>query len=396
MSSPLDVAAADVWKGERRAARLERTPVGVRFSYAPDYAGPPVATTLPVSTEPVLSLGSSLPAYFTGLLPEGRRLGALRRAVKTSADDELSLLLAVGADAIGDVRVVPAGEPPGTVDPRVHLDDPSGMDFAALLRELDLRPDRVALPGVQDKTSAAMITLPAVGRGRQHLLKLDPPEFPGLSENEACLLAAARVAGLRASEAQLVRDRRGAPGLAVVRFDRPTDEDLPTRLAVEDGCQVLGRPPGDKYLVGYADSFAALAAVCDARSLAVRTLLDQLVFAILAANGDAHAKNFSVLQQPSGEWRISPAYDVPTTHPYGDSTLAMPVNGRRSDVGARDVEALAAQLGLPASATRRVLRQATERVELWLPLLDDLPYDLGRRRKLRRVVEQRRARLAPT
>ena len=71
-------------------------------------------------------------------------------------------------------------------------------------------------------------------------------------------------------------------------------------------------------------------------------------------------------------------------------------NGRRSDVGARDVEALAAQLGLPASATRRVLHQATERVELWLPLLDDLPYDLGRRRKLRRVVEQRRARLAPT
>ena len=127
MSSPLDVAAADVWKGERRAARLERTPVGVRFSYAPDYTGPPVATTLPVSTEPVLSPGTSLPAYFTGLLPEGRRLGALRRAVKTSADDELSLLLAVGADAIGDVRVVPAGEPPGSVDPRVHLDDPSGM-----------------------------------------------------------------------------------------------------------------------------------------------------------------------------------------------------------------------------------------------------------------------------
>ena len=43
------------------------------------------------------------------LLPEGRRLGALRRAVKTSADDELSLLLAVGADAIGDVQVVPSG-----------------------------------------------------------------------------------------------------------------------------------------------------------------------------------------------------------------------------------------------------------------------------------------------
>lgn len=395
MISVLDVVVADVWKGELRAARLERTPFGVRFAYEPDYAGPPVATTLPLSDPAVVTPGSALPAYFTGLLPEGRRLGALRRSVKTSADDELSLLLAVGADAVGDVRVVPAGEPPGAVEPRVRLDDPEGLDFAALLRELDLRPDRIALPGVQDKASAAMIVVPAVGRGRHHLLKLDPPEFPGLSENEACLLGAARAAGLRASEAQLLRDRRGVPGLAVVRFDRPTDGGLPARLAVEDGCQVLGRPPGDKYLVGYAPSFAALAAVCDARLLAVRTLLEHLVFAILTANGDAHAKNFSVLQQPDGEWRVSPAYDVPTSQPYGDSTLAMPVNGRRSDVGARDVQALAGELALPASATRRVLRQATERVELWLPLLDALPYDAGRRRKLRRVVEQRRARLSP-
>lgn len=181
----------------------------------------------------------------------------------------------------------------------------------------------------------------------------------------------------------------------MARFDRPTAEDLPARLAVEDGCQVLGRPPGDKYLVGYAASFAALAAVCDARLVAIRTLLEQLVFAVLTANGDAHAKNFSVLQEPDGEWRISPAYDVPTSQPYGDSTLAMPVNGRRSDVGAADVQALAGELGLPASATRRVLSQATDRVELWLPLLDSLPYDAGRRSKLRRVVEQRRARLTP-
>ncbi len=89
-----------------------------------------------------------------------------------------------------------------------------------------------------------MITLPAVGRTGQHVLKLDPPEFPGLSENEACRLAAARAAGLRVSDGLLLRDRHGLPGLAVVRFDRPTGLDQPARLAVEDGCQVLGRPRG--------------------------------------------------------------------------------------------------------------------------------------------------------
>lgn len=395
MSSPVDVVEADVWKGEHLAARLRRTSGGVAFSYLPGYTGPAVATTLRVAGPPVVSPGSSLPAYFTGLLPEGRRLGALRRAVKTSVDDELSLLLAVGAEAVGDIRVVPAGSPPEPTAPRVLLDDPETLDFAVLLRELDLRPDRSALPGVQDKASAALITVPAVGRGQQHLLKLDPPEYPGLAENEACLLGAAKASGLDAAEALLLRDRHGLAGLAVRRFDRPGDEGLPSRLAVEDGCQVLGRPPGDKYQVGYAASFAALAGVCDASPLALRTLLAQLVFSVLSANGDAHAKNFSVLQRPDGEWRVSPAYDVPSSQPYGDSTLAMPVNGRRSNVGASDVLALAAELGLPARAATRVLRQATERVELWLPMLDQLPYDAGRRAELRRVIEQRRRRLVP-
>ena len=132
-----------------------------------------------------------------------------------------------------------------------------------------------------------------------------------------------------------------------------------------------GRAPGDKYTVGYPATLTALAAVRDARLLAARTLLAQLVFAILPGNGDAHAKNFSVLQQADREWFVSPAYDVPSSQPYGDSTLAMPVNGRRSDVGAVDVLALGSTLGLPDAVGRQVLRRAVEQVDRPLPLLDD-------------------------
>src|SRR4029077_10576223 len=88
---------------------------GIEFAYQDDYlrsGRPPVATTLPLTDQPVVTSSGAVPPYFAGLLPEGRRLGALRRAVKTSADDELSLLLAVGADAIGDVQVVAAGVTP--------------------------------------------------------------------------------------------------------------------------------------------------------------------------------------------------------------------------------------------------------------------------------------------
>lgn len=391
----VEVAAADVYKAGQLAALLTRTADGVVFTYAEGYDGPPVATTLPLTTEPLVRPGGALPGFFTGLLPEGRRLGALRRAVKTSVDDELSLLLAVGDDTVGDVQIVPSGAEPGVVPARVQLDAAHPVRFRDLLAELELRPDRTGLPGVQDKVSAAMISLPAGRAGRALILKLDPPEYPGLVENEHVLLQACAIGGLSAAEAELVRDLDGRAGLAVTRFDRMPAADGLRSLAVEDGCQVQGRAPGDKYTVGYAATFSALAAVCDARLLAARTLLAQLVFAILSGNGDAHAKNFSVLQRPDGEWRVSPAYDVPTSQPYGDTTLAMAVNGRRSDPGARDLVALGSAIGLPEAASHRVLRTAVERVDDWLPLLDGLPYDAGRRRKLVRVVRQRQRRLQP-
>lgn len=71
------------------------------------------------------------------------------------ADDELTLLLAVGADAPGDVQVVPAGSTPAEPAPLADS-DPALLDFRALTDA----PDRHALPGVQAKASATMLTSP--------------------------------------------------------------------------------------------------------------------------------------------------------------------------------------------------------------------------------------------
>lgn len=393
------VGRADVYKQGRRAATLTRTPDGVAFAYLPDWlqGGPPVASTLPLSATAVLRPGGALPAYFAGLLPEGRRLGALRRQVKTSADDELSLLLAVGQDAVGDVQVAPDGVPLAEVQPALAVaDDFGAVSFRALLQRVGIAPDRVALPGVQDKVSAAMLNLPVARRGARFLLKLTPPEFPHLVENEDCFLRAARLAGLQVVEADLVRDRDGVAGLLVRRFDRLAGSpDLPPRaLAVEDACQALGLPPGDKYRVTTEQAFGALTRLCGAPLPAARRLLAQAVFAYLSANGDAHAKNFSVLQPPSGEWAPSPAYDLPSSRPYDDVTLALTVNGRDDDLGVRDLLALGATLGLPERATRRVLAEQVERVDAWLPLVRELPFDPGRLRRLLAMITYRRSRLA--
>ena len=49
---------------------------------------------------------------------------------------------------------------PAEVPPRIAIDDVGETSFAELLAELGIRAQRMALPGVQDKTSAAMIKLP--------------------------------------------------------------------------------------------------------------------------------------------------------------------------------------------------------------------------------------------
>ncbi|MDO5094662.1 MAG: HipA N-terminal domain-containing protein [Propionibacteriaceae bacterium] len=93
----IDVQQATVYQEELPATELSRGPEGVTFHYRDGYLGPAVAHTLPAGGEPVRTPPDALPRFFAGLLPEGRRLDALRRWVKTSADDEFSLLLAVGA-----------------------------------------------------------------------------------------------------------------------------------------------------------------------------------------------------------------------------------------------------------------------------------------------------------
>jgi serine/threonine-protein kinase HipA len=395
---PTDVTTASVHKGGALAARLTRTPGGVEFAYTDDWVaagGPPVATTLPVTTEPVLSVGGAVPAFFAGLLPEGRRLTALRRSVKTSADDELSLLLAVGSDPVGDVQVVPEGTPPTRASARITASDFGEVSFAELLASYDVDIDRVAIAGVQDKFSLAMLSVPVIGSDRSYILKLDPPEYPHLVANEAFFLARSARSRIVTVDARVVSDRDGRDGLVVTRFDRAHRDGRVAAYAVEDGCQVLGLHPEAKYRLSTEEVLGALVRVCAAPRPAALEFLRQAVFAYLTGNGDAHAKNFSVLADDAGRWRPAPAYDLPSSAPYGDATMALRVDGRRDgNLTGRRFLALGNALGLPERAARRALTETVAAVDGWVDEVDELPFDQGVLRKLKRVIRHRRRQLA--
>lgn len=358
------VSTTDVYKGDTLAATLTRVADGIEFVYQRGYldsAGPPVATTLPLTDEPLHTHAGAIPPFFAGLLPEGRRLSGLRRAVKTSADDELSLLLAVGHDTVGDVRVVAEGEQPSPIEPTVQVSrDWSEIRFSDVLAESGVI-DRVGIPGVQDKVSARMISVPIRRAGERYLLKVDPPEFPHVVENEAYFLDEADRVGINAAQATVVRDGDGRAGLLVRRFDRvPQPSGTATSLACEDACQVLGRWPADKYNVSAEVAVSALADRCAARPVAVASLYRQLCFAWLTGNGDVHAKNLSILATVDGEWRVSPAYDLPSTIPYGDKSMALPMLGRRTGISRRHLIGFAERVGLRERPAATILDEALD------------------------------------
>lgn len=387
------VERAAVYADSQRVGVLFRTPLDVQFTYDPGYAGPPLATTLPVRAAP-FSTGrpGAVPVFFAGLLPEGRRLTALRRAAKTSADDDLTLLLAVGEDTIGHARILPDGALPAPELEVPVIESFTDVRFDALFaRVLAREPeDRVGLPGVQDKVSGRMISVPLSYSNTGWILKLDPPEYPHLVTNEAFFLEAARLSGLPVPNTEVVHDATGAKGLLIRRFDRQDGRRLPQ----EDGCQVAGVYPAEKYRMTTETLVERMSSVCGAPIVAARDLLRQLVFAYLICNGDAHAKNFSVIRSPAGEWSVTPAYDLPSSRPYGDTTMALSVCGKtREDIGRQDYLTLAAAVGVRQRAASRVIDDLLAAVPRWVDAVDNLPFDGAINHKLKRAIKYRAQRL---
>lgn len=393
------VSSADVYKAGTLAGALRRLRDRTEFQYVPAYLaadGPRVAWSLPLKAEAYIAPAAAVPAFFAGLLPEGRRLTALRRIVGTSADDEFSMLLAVGSDTIGDVQIVPAGNPPADTNP-VMVDDFGEVIFADLFAQaIGQHPDRIALPGVQDKVSGQMLNVAVRGRSAGYILKLNPPESPHLVENERFFFRAAARTRLTVAEVELVHDRVGESGLLVHRFDRIHENGSVRLLAVEDACQVLGRWPGDKYILSTEEAITGLAQCCRAPGVAALELYRLLVFAYLSGNGDLHAKNLAVLHDARGEWRVTPAYDLPSSAIYGDRTMALSLGGViRQQLSWPMLRSLGEEIGIPERLAAEVIREQTSAARIWIEELGELPFDANTIRNLRRLVSARMRHIEP-
>jgi serine/threonine-protein kinase HipA len=375
------IRSADVYKGDHFAGTLSKEQDSVVFRYDETYrrsGHPPVATTLPFAAGESRTVAGAVPPFFAGLLPEGRRLVALQRSVKSSKDDEFAQLVAIGRDCIGDVRVVAAGEVPPEVDDEPTFGHAENVSFSEIF-DRSLENGRVAadrsIPGVQDKISDAMLSLPVRTAGLASILKLTPPAYPRLVENEAFFLDMARAGGLRVPPFSVVHDRTGMPGLVVERFDRRLERKRLVRVAQEDAVQVAGRWPAAKYDMSTREVFDAVLRVATAKPVAAVALLRQFAFAYAIGNGDLHAKNVSVYNEPAGLWSVTPAYDLVSTLPYGDDRLALELDGRDRNLTGTILVRFAARFGLSEKVARNTIVDLAERIEPLVDSVGDIGFD---------------------
>jgi serine/threonine-protein kinase HipA len=74
-----------------------------RFIYEPNYQGPPISLTTPLTKNTYEF--HHFPPFFEGLLPEGAMLDALLRKYKLDKNDYFGQLLKIGQDTVGAVTI---------------------------------------------------------------------------------------------------------------------------------------------------------------------------------------------------------------------------------------------------------------------------------------------------
>lgn len=379
------VAEADVYLGDDLVAHLVRESADtISFNYVADERPTDAGirersvswSLLRSRAYPVVTTGGAVPAFFAGLLPEGVRLGVVTSSTKTSADDHLTLLLAIGADTVGNVRVVPTGVVPARPVPM--FDPEHDNDFRAVFAKLSgsVDADPVGLAGVQPKVSAAMLSAPIRTRSGPAILKLNPVQYPLIVENERFFMTMAGACGLRVASTSLLHDAEGRSALLVTRFDR----EGATRIAQEDACQVADIYPASKYRIKAETAIAALADACarggGSKPAALLEFLKTVVFSWLIGNGNLHGKNLSIYNL-EGVWQPTPAYDLPCIQPYTRwrDPMALNLYGRANRLKRADFLDAGERLGLRPRAIARMIDVIVEAAEDWPGKCGEIGFD---------------------
>lgn len=348
----------------------------------------PLSVTMPLRADPYPS--DVISPWLANLLPEEEQLQVLTRSLGLDQADVLAVLAEIGGDTAGALSFGAATDRTlwtyrpltifyDTADPRLalerHFDDLGRRPF--LVGEEGVRQ---SLAGGQKKSALAVLgpdgapvlrlpqegdvlAIPLNGAPSTLIVKPDNPNLPGITENEVWCLRMAQAIGIEAAQTTIVQSSKRT-AIGVLRYDRRVGRSGQLlRLHQEDFAQANGLPPGRKYERGTLPGLDLKTLLETGRHVSATdalALLDQVIFNILVANTDAHAKNYSLILPVGAAPRLAPLYDVSTVlcWPHVAKTYAQCIDGkrRRPDmIAGRHWEAIAREIGYrPTDVKNRV------------------------------------------
>ena len=178
----------------------------------------------------------------------------------------------------------------------------------------------ISISGVQEKFSVLLeknkFRLIKEGERGNYILKPIPSAGKNAEQipaNEHLTMQIARqVYGIETADNGLIFFKNGSPAYITKRFDVKQDG---SKWAQEDFASLAGRTPqthGEhyKYQGNYLELFQLIQMHLPAYKIEALKLFKVLIFNYLFSNGDAHLKNFSILETPMGDYRLSPYYDL--------------------------------------------------------------------------------------
>jgi serine/threonine-protein kinase HipA len=115
----------------------------------------------------------------------------------------------------------------------------------------------------------------------------------------------------------------------------------------------------------------------------------RMVFNIVARNHDDHVKNIAFLMDRSGQWSLSPAFDMTYSfNPSGRWTARhqMSMNGKREDFALEDFKACASSASMKRGRAETILGEVVEVVARWAEYADSTGVDPDWRERIQKIL----------
>ena len=174
-------------------------------------------------------------------------------------------------------------------------------------------------------------------------------------------------AGIEMMESELLEEH-GRAHFMTKRFDRVDGKD---KVHMQSFCALRHYDFMDIDLYSYEDLFETMRLLVLPYPQAEQ-LFRRMVFNVLARNCDDHTKNFAFTMDQSGEWSLSPAFDV--CHAYRPSSTwvsqhCLSVNGKRKDIERKDLLEVARKMNIKGASA--LIDQADQVIGKWKDYADE-------------------------